>query len=104
MTICYNSVSDVSYIKPVVAAPCAMCINPVSWRTDDTPATLHDTITVTVAPDYHVLVLKGYSGSEYAPIMGFLNVGDFHGCEPWLYQECLRENIQRRIRAYYAGK
>ena len=104
VTICYNSVSDVSHIKPVVAAPCAMCINPVNWRTDDTPATLHDTITVTVAPDYHVLVLKGYSGSEYAPIMGFLNVGDFHGCEPWLYQECLRENIQRRIRAYYAGK
>lgn len=104
VTICYNSVSDVSYIKPVVAAPCAMCINPVNWRTDDTPATLHDTITVTVAPDYHVLVLKGYSGSEYATIMGFLNVGDFHGCEPWLYQECLRENIQWRIRAYYAGK
>ena len=104
VTICYNSVSDVRYIQPVVAAPCAMCINPVNWRTDATPAILHDTITVTVSPEHNVLVLKGYSGSEYAPIMGFLNVGDFHGCEPWLYQECLRKNIRQRIQAYYAGR
>lgn len=100
VTICYNSVSDVKYIQPVVAAPCAFCINPVNWRTDATPATLHDTITVTVAQKEKVLVLEGYSGSEYSPIMGFLNVGDFHGCEPWLYQECLEENIKERIEAF----
>ncbi len=104
VTICYNSVSDVKYIQPVVAAPCAMCINPVNWVTDATPATLHDTITVSVSPEHHVLVLDGYSGSEYSPILGFLNVGDFHGCEPWLYQECLRQNIRTRIEAYYEGK
>ena len=101
VTVCYNSVSDVRYIQPVVAVPCAMCINPVNWRTDATPATLHDTITVSVSPEHHVLVLKGYSGSEYQPILGFLNVGDFHSCEPWLYQECLRENIQARVETYY---
>ena len=101
VTICYNSVSDVRYIQPVVAAPCALCINPVNWRTDATPATLHNTITVTVSPEHHVLVVEGYSGSEYQPILGFLNVGDFHSAEPWLYQECLRENIQARVAAYY---
>lgn len=101
VTICYNSVSDVSCIKPVVAAPCVMCINPVNWRTDATPATLHDTITVSVSPEHHVLVVKGYSGSEYHPIRGFLNVGDFHSAEPWLYQECLRQNIRERVEAYY---
>ena len=101
VTICYNSVSDVRYIQPVVAAPCAMCINPVNWHTDATPATLHDTITVSVSPEHHVLVVKGYSGSEYQPILGFLNVGDFHSAEPWLYEECLRENIRARVEAYY---
>lgn len=101
VTICYNSVSDVRYIKPVVAAPCAMCINPVNWHTDATPAVLQDSITVTVSPEHHVLVLDGYSGSEYHPILGFLNVGDFHGCEPWLYQESLHENILERVKAYY---
>ncbi|HIR37526.1 MAG TPA: DUF3089 domain-containing protein [Candidatus Limisoma gallistercoris] len=102
VTICYNSVSDIRYIQPIVAEPCAMCINPVNWRTDATPATLSDTITVSVDTDRHVLIVKGYSGDEYAPIRGFLNVGDFHGAEPWLYEECLRENIRTRIAAYYS--
>lgn len=100
VTICYNSVSDVKYIQPVVAAPCAFCINPVNWRTDDVPAILHDTITVSVAQKEKVLVVKGYSGSEYAPIMGFLNVGDFHSAEPWLYKECLEKNIKNRIEVF----
>ena len=102
VTICYNSVSDIRYIQPIVAEPCAMCINPVNWRTDATPATLSDTITVSVDTDRHVLIVKGYSGDEYAPIRGFLNVGDFHGAEPWLYEECLRENIRTRIATYYS--
>ncbi|MDO4159199.1 MAG: DUF3089 domain-containing protein [Prevotellaceae bacterium] len=100
VTICYNSVSDVKYIQPVISAPMAMCINPVNWRTDATPATLHDTITVTLSPEHKVLVLDGYSGSEYKPILNFLNVGDFHSAEPWLYSECLAKNIQQRIKAY----
>lgn len=100
VTICYNSVADVEYIKPVVSAPCAMCINPVNWRTDDTPATLADTVTVSVSPEHHVLIVKGYSGAGYKPILGFLNVGDFHSAEPWLYQDCLKENVRLRIRKY----
>ena len=95
VTICYNTVKDVKYINPVVAATC-MGINPVNWRTDATPAILHDTITVTLSPEYHVLVVSGYSGSEYPPYRGFLNVGDIHSCEPWLYSECLKKNIAVR--------
>lgn len=100
VTVCYNSVSDLKFIQPVIAAPCAFCINPVNWRTDSTPAVLHDTITVRLAPEENVLVLTGYSGSEYPPILGFLNVGDFHCCEPFLYRECLEQNIQDRIAAF----
>ena len=77
-----------------------ICINPVNWRTDATPATLHDTITITVAPEYHVLVATNYSASEYPPFRGFLNVGDIHSCEPWLYSECLAKNISVRARAW----
>jgi hypothetical protein len=97
VTICYNTVKDVKYIQPVIAQTC-MGINPVNWRTDATPATLHDTITVTLSPEYHVLVVSGYSGSEYKPYKGFLNVGDIHSCEPWLYSEQIRENMQLRSR------
>ena len=99
VTICYNTVKDVKYIQPVIAASC-MGINPVNWRTDATPATLHDTITVTLSPEYHVLVVTGYSGSESPAYKDFLNVGDIHSCEPWLYSECLAKNIAVRTNAW----
>ena len=48
----------------------------------------------------HILVVSGYSGSEYAPYKDFLNVGDIHSCEPWLYSECLAENIKVRAKEW----
>ena len=100
VTVCYNSVSDVKYTKPVVAAPNAMCINPVNWRTDDTPAVLDDTITVTLDPHVKVLVVTGYDGSALPDILGILNTGDYHGAEPWLYSESLRRNFKQRIKIF----
>jgi len=103
VTICYNTMKDVKYVKPLLSAS-ACCINPVNWRTDATPATLHDSITVTVAragsPEYRVLVVSGYSGAEYPAYKDFLNVGDIHSCEPWLYQECLKKNMAVRTQAW----
>ena len=99
VTVCYNTVKDVKYVQPVIASSC-IAINPVNWCTDATPATLHDTITVTLSPEYHVLVVSGYSGSEYRPYRNFLNVGDIHSCEPWLYSECLQRNIALRTSSW----
>ncbi|MDE6009696.1 MAG: DUF3089 domain-containing protein [Muribaculaceae bacterium] len=98
--ICYNSVSDVKYVKPIVAAPNVMGINPVNWRTDATPALLNDTITVTLDPLTKALVLKGFDGSYLPNILDILNVGDYHGIEPWEYRDCLRKNFRQRIRSY----
>lgn len=100
VVVCYNSVSDVKHIKPVISAPNVMCINPVNWRTDATPATLNDTITVTLSPEHKVLVLEGFDGSYLPNILDILNVGDYHGIEPWVYSECLRKNIKQRIEAF----
>lgn len=96
VTICYNTVKDVRYVIPVIAASC-IAINPVNWRTDATPATLHDSITVTLDTTAHVLVVSGYEGREYKPYRGFINVGDIHSCEPWLYSDCIKANIKKRI-------
>lgn len=104
VTICYNSVADVKYTKPVVSSPNVMAINPVNWKTDATPATLNDTITVTLDPEYKVLVVKGFDGSYLPNILNILNVGDYHGAEPWLYSECLRKNIHQRIKRFTAAK
>ena len=100
VTVCYNSVSAVEYVKPVVAAPNVMCINPVNWHTDSTPAQLDDTITVSLAPAFNVLVVEGYDGSALPNILDILNTGDYHGAEPWLYSECLRANIRLRTAAF----
>lgn len=100
VTICYNSVSNVKFIKPIVSAPTVMCINPVNWRTDAIPAVLNDTITVTISPDYKVLVVENYDGSSLPNILDILNTGDYHGIEPWLYSECLRENFHTRIKSF----
>jgi len=99
VTICYNTVKDVKCVLPLIAGS-DICINPVNWRTDATPATLHDTITITVSPEHHVLVVTNYSASEYPPFCGFLNVGDIHSCEPWLYSECLQRNIKVRAKEW----
>ncbi len=99
VVICYNTVKDVRYANPIISATC-MGINPVNWRTDDTPATLHDTIIVRLSPERHVLVVSGYSGSEYKPYRGFINVGDIHSCEPWLYSECIARNMAVRARQW----
>ena len=99
VTICYNTVKDVRYIKPIIAGS-DICINPVNWHTDATPALLHDTITITVDTTHHVLVATGYSAYEYKPYKNLLNVGDIHSCEPWLYSQCLQQNFAVRTRAW----
>ena len=101
VTICYNTVKDVKYVNPVISTT-SIAINPVNWVTDATPAVLHDSITVTLSPEYHVLVVEGYDGAEYHPYADFINVGDIHSCEPWLYSECLQENINLRAKAWRA--
>lgn len=103
VTICYNTMKDVRYVNPVISATC-IGINPVNWRTDDTPAILHDSITVTLSPKYHVLIVKGYDGAEYRPFRNFINVGDIHSCEPYLYSDCLRQNFAVRTRAFREKK
>lgn len=106
--ICYNTVKDPKYIVDIISAPCAMCINPVNWRTDATPAKLahpadsipHDSITIMVDTVHHVLIAKNYAATEYHPFADFINVGDIHSCEPWLYSDCLRQNIHDRVAAW----
>lgn len=100
VTICYNSVSALEYVKPIVSEPCVMCINPVSWTVTSDPAFLDDSITVTLVPERNVLVVEGYDGSTLPNILDILNTGDYHGAEPWLYSECLRRNFKDRIRTF----
>lgn len=100
VVVCYNSVTDVEYIKPIISVPNIACINPVNWKTDSTPAVLDDSITVTLDPDKKVLVVKGYDSSNLKPVLGMINIGDLHSADPWLYQEMLKKNVKTRIESF----
>lgn len=107
VTICYNSVRDTSC---TIWPRSAFAINPVNWRTDATPATLvsepspllpldrqtKDTLIVTLDPASNLLLVKGYSATDYLiPVIGC--EGNYHSREIWLYRDLLRDNIQLRV-------
>ena len=108
VTICYNSVRDAGCALPHFEYS-AMAINPVNWRTDDTPATLtteppphipadrqqKDRLTVRLDPTTRLLFVDGYTGTDYVlPLIG--KEGCYHSREVWLYREQLRLNMALR--------
>ncbi len=112
VTICYNSVRDTSCAL-FDAGEYAVGINPVNWRTDSTPAVLmteptpllpvgeqqKDTLTVSLDPQTHLLLVEGYTANDYAlPLIG--KEGNYHSREVWLYRDQLRENMARRAAVF----
>ncbi len=108
VTVCYNSVRDPSCAMPGWTRS-AVAINPVNWHIDATPATLitepspliplsqqhRDTLTVTLDPSSGLLLVDGYTGTDYIlPLIG--KEGNYHSREIWLYRDHLRDNIAHR--------
>ena len=112
VTVCYNSVRDAAC---ALWPKSAVAINPVNWCTDATPATLitepsplipvteqrPDTMTVTLDPSSNLLLVKGYTATDYVlPLIG--KEGNYHSREIWLYRDQLRENIAMRAARFTA--
>ena len=107
VTICYNSVRDISCA--IMGNGNAIAINPVNWRTDGQPAQLVteptplrpinqqqcDTLTVRLDTATRLLLVDGYSATDYVlPLIG--KEGCYHSREIWLYRQQLRDNIALR--------
>lgn len=110
VTICYNSVRDAGaslWGKSMVA------INPVNWKTDETPAVLitepspllpvseqqKDTMTVHLDTSSSLLFVDGYTSTDYVmPLIG--KEGNYHSREIWLYRDQLRENMALRTERF----
>ena len=116
VTICYNSVRDPSCAVHLIGDDNVVAINPVNWCTDDTPASLvtvpspykpeaeqkTDTLTVRLDPATHLLLVDGFSGTDYVlPLIG--KEGNYHSREIWFYRTQLRDNIALRTWVYLYG-
>ena len=103
VTVCYNSVRDNSCAVPILSDGNLMAINPVSWRTDATPATLidpryGDTLTVTLDTTSLLLHIDGYTRNDYMlPLIGC--EGNYHCLEISLFSDVLRRNIALRAKS-----
>ncbi len=105
VTVCYNSVDSVDAICPVLSDS-YLCINPVNWKTDGSPAYLNDSVTVRVDTKHHVLLVEGFDEKEfYLPSLGAMfKEGNYHLQELLFYQECLNKNVKQRVRSYFRSK
>lgn len=108
VTICYNSVREPSCALRMFDHS-AVCINPVSWTTDPTPATIvtettfntttKDTLTVRIDAATGLLCVDGVTASDYIlPLIG--KEGNYHSREIWFYRDCLKANMEARAEKF----
>ena len=102
VTICYNSVRSPEDAFHPVSDGNAVAINPVNWRTDATPATLSDSLTVVLDNASKLLLVSGYSRTDHA-MPPYWNGGNYHTFEIRWYSDCLKENIALRTNKYLNG-
>lgn len=101
VTICYNSVESIESICNVLS-PSALCINPLNWCTDATPAALYDSATVRVDTENKVLLVEGLDSEQYyiSALGDLFPLGNYHLQELYFYSQALRENVAQRIASF----
>ena len=97
----FNSVTRPEAVSPLFRDN-VVCINPVNWRTDATPAPSYQGFTVSLDTTIHTLIVTGIDEEQYfiPSVETLLPKGNLHVQEFNLYNEDLRKNVLQRIRAY----
>lgn len=100
VTICYNSVASAEAICPVLS-PSELCINPVNWKNDNTPAWLNDSVRVVKDTLNNVLIVSGLNPMNYysSQLKDLFRIGNYHLQELEFYKEHLKSNVRTRINA-----
>lgn len=103
--VCFNSVKTPDCAIPIVSEGNLLCINPVNWRTDtvSTPFVYYgrhknDTLSVRCDPESHLLLVDGFQEKYIMPVIG--RRGNYHNMELRFYHPYIRQNMERRIRAF----
>lgn len=101
VTISFNTVADTSAVWPMLSDGAAICINPITWTTDTTSATLiynGDTSVLYVDFEKNILVAPQITYEKYYPktFVGFCPEGNLHLGDLLFYLPVIRENIIQR--------
>ena len=105
VTVCYNSVANAEAITPVLSDR-YLCINPVNWKTDGSPAYLNDSVTVRVDTKQHALLVEGFDtrAYHYPPLDKLFKEGNYHLHELTFYQHLLNKNVKQRVNRFYKSR
>lgn len=104
VTVCFNSVENVSSSIPIISDDNCVAINPVNWHVDGQVARFaspisDDTVSVWLDTESSLLVVEGYSRKDYVlPLIG--KEGNYHSLEISLYRDFLRHNINLRASTF----
>ncbi len=123
VTVCYNSVTELSAVNKSLCGDNIACINPVTWTCGGEPAILlkagaspekHDDrfpygtdvvpvdaatdVTVAVDESAKVLVVSGVDARQYSlpALKEMFPIGNLHLQELFFYAKWLRENVKKR--------
>lgn len=101
VTVCYNSVASVDGVSPVLSGG-TMCINPLNWHTDATPASVWDTVSVSADAAHALLIVSGLDPKRYfrPQLEALFPMGCYHSQELGLYGPSLQRNVKQRIAAF----
>lgn len=105
VTIHFNSATRPEAISPLFADN-KICINPINWTTDATPAESYQGFTATIDTTIHTIIVQGVDEEAYyiPSVAALLPKGNLHVYEFNLYENDLRHNVEQRIEAYRAAQ
>lgn len=103
VTVSYNSVASIDTMWDQIEGHAVACINPLNWKTDDTPAELvidGDRATVHVDQEHQVLVVEGLDPDKYDGRGYPLKKGVYHMWDPVFYAREIRQNALHRAKLF----
>ena len=110
VTCCFSSVGDEESVWPIIQGGVACGINPINWRTDDTPAEVlwavgedpEQPVVVHKDPTYNIMFVENYGTYDFGfyPVTWVMGKKNYHLCEFNLYAPSLVMNIAERTNAF----
>lgn len=101
--VSYNSVASVDHIWEGIEGKAAICINPLNWKTDSTPAELiydGDKATVHIDEEHHLLVVEGLDSDKYDGMGYPVDKGVYHMWDIRFYADAINQNALHRAELF----